>query len=275
MFASNYYTLVAGLREYQLDADHKGFDPQAIRDEVLEHISGADAKQVKLLYAYYDCENLCARRAGRSVHNALGNLTAEQIDEELQRPSLLPEALQRVLRAFADPEGEDADQVATNDRFEKALFEAYYALCAKAGSHFLRQWGEFDRTLRNVSAAITARQLGRSIDEVTVGVGEVVEQLERSSAADFGLRGELSWLDQLIAAVGDETNLVEKEHKIDLIRWNESVELTAFDYFNINAVLAYLVRVNIVARWSMLDPERGRELFAQLMQSLDGKDLIK
>ena len=82
-------------------------------------------------------------------------------------------------------------------------------------------------------------------------------------------------VDAVLAAVNDEQNLVEKEHKIDMIRWNESVELTAFDYFNINAVLAYLVRVNIVARWSMLDPERGRELFAQLMQSLDGKDLIK
>lgn len=275
MFASNYYALVAGLREYQLDADHKGFDPQAIRDEVLEHISGADAKQVKLLYAYYDCENLCARRTGRSVHNALGNLTAEQIGEELQRPSLLPEALQRVLRAFADPEGEDAGEVATDDRFEKALFEAYYALCAGAGSHFLRQWGEFDRTLRNVSAAITARQLGRSIDEVTVGAGEVVEQLERSSAADFGLRGELSWLDQLIAAVGDETNLVEKEHKIDLIRWEHASELASSDYFNINAILSYLVKINIVARWSQLDPKRGRAMLDRIMAELDSKELIK
>ena len=67
---------------------------------------------------------------------------------------------------------------------------------------------------------------------------------------------------------------MEKEHKIDLIRWREASELSTFDYFDINAVVSYLVRVNLVARWSMLDPQRGRELFERLMAELDGKDLI-
>ncbi|MBQ1938805.1 MAG: DUF2764 family protein [Alistipes sp.] len=275
MFAQNYYSLVSGLREYTLDSDRKGFDPLAIRAEVLEELSSSDARQVELLYTYYDCENLAARRAGRTAHNALGNLTAEQIHEELQHPSLLPEELQQVVRAFADPEGEDAEEVNTTQRFEKALFAAYYALCQRKGSRFLKSWSAFDCNLRNVTAALTARELGRSVEEVTVGGGEIVEQLERSSASDFGLRGELSYIDTLIAALQDEQNIIEKEHKVDMIRWNESLELSVFDYFDLNAILAYLVRLNIVARWSLLDAERGRELFNRLMQELDGKALIK
>lgn len=275
MFAQNYYSLVSGLREYTLDSDRKGFDPLAIRAEVLEELSSSDARQVELLYTYYDCENLAARRAGRTAHNALGNLTAEQIHEELQHPSLLPEELQQVVRAFADPEGEDAEEVNTTQRFEKALFGAYYALCQRKGSRFLKSWSAFDCNLRNVTAALTARELGRSVEEVTVGGGEIVEQLERSSASDFGLRGELSYIDTLIAALQDEQNIIEKEHKVDMIRWNESLELSVFDYFDLNAILAYLVRLNIVARWSLLDAERGRELFNRLMQELDGKALIK
>ena len=275
MFAQNYYSLVSGLREYTLDSDRKGFDPLAIRAEVLEELSSSDARQVELLYTYYDCENLAARRAGRTAHNALGNLTAEQIHEELQHPSLLPEELQQVVRAFADPEGEDAEEVNTAPRFEQALFAAYYALCQRKGSRFLKSWSAFDCNLRNVTAALTARELGRSVEEVTVGGGEIVEQLERSSASDFGLRGELSYIDTLIAALQDEQNIIEKEHKVDMIRWNESLELSVFDYFDLNAILAYLVRLNIVARWSLLDAERGRELFNRLMQELDGKALIK
>ncbi|MBQ5394146.1 MAG: DUF2764 family protein [Alistipes sp.] len=275
MFAQNYYSLVSGLREYTLDSDRKGFDPLAIRAEVLEELSSSDARQVELLYTYYDCENLAARRAGRTAHNALGNLTADEIHEELQHPSLLPEELQQVVRAFADPEGEDAEEVNTTQRFEKALFAAYYALCQRKGSRFLKSWSAFDCNLRNVTAALTARELGRSVEEVTVGGGEIVEQLERSSASDFGLRGELSYIDTLIAALQDEQNIIEKEHKVDMIRWNESLELSVFDYFDLNAILAYLVRLNIVARWSLLDAERGRELFNRLMQELDGKALIK
>lgn len=102
----------------------------------------------------------------------------------------------------------------------------------------------------------------------------MVEQLERSSAADFGLRGELPYIDAVIAAVNDEANLVEKEHKIDLIRWNEAAELATFDYFDVNAILSYLVRINIVARWTLLDAARGREMFARLLAELDGKELI-
>ena len=274
MFATNYYTLVAGFREYALDAERKGFDAAEIRTEVMENLDAKDQRAVELLYGYYDCENLSAARAGRTAHNALGNLSHEEILAELERPTLLPEELQQVIRAYADPEGEDAEQVDTTQRFEKSLFAAYYALAARSSCRFLREWSAFDCNLRNVSAAITARELNRPIEEVTVGEGEIVEQLQRSSASDFGLRGELQYLDAAIAAISDEQNLVEKEHKIDLIRWNEASELSTFDYFDINAVLAYLVRINLVARWSMLDPVRGREMFARLMTELDGKDMI-
>ena len=196
------------------------------------------------------------------------------MEEELKAPKRLPEAVARVVRAYADPEGEDAETVDTSRRFEKELFGAYYAACEKAGSRFLREWSAFDLNLRNVSAAVTARAAGRAVEEVVVGGGDVAEQLQRSSAADFGLRGELPYIDAVIAAVNDEANLVEKEHKIDLIRWNEAAELATFDYFDINAILSYLVRINIVARWTQLDAARGREMFARLMQELDAKELI-
>lgn len=275
MFAEEYYCLVASLKEYALDADTKGFDAAAIRTSILEEVSKRDARAVRLLYGYYDCENIAALRAGRPAHNPLGNLSHEELEEELKRPRRLPEGVARVLRAYADPEGEDAETVDTARRFEKALFGAYYAECAASKSRFLREWSSFDRTLRNVAAAVTARAAGRAVEEVVVGDGDIVSQLCRSSASDFGLRGEVSYVDAVIAVVNDEQNLLEKEHKIDRIRWNEAAELATFDYFDINAILSYLVRVNIVARWARLDAARGRELFARLLRELDGKELIE
>ncbi|MDE6446009.1 MAG: DUF2764 domain-containing protein [Alistipes sp.] len=275
MFATNYYTLVAGLREYALDADNKGFDVQAIRAEIFEALTERDAKQLRLLDAYYDCENLAALRAGRTAYSPLGNLTREELAEELKNPVRLPDELARTIRAYNDPEGEEAETTDTTQAFEKSLFAAYYNLCGRKGCRFLRAWAEFDRNLRNLTAALTARALGRPVEEAVVGRGDVAEQLGRSSAADFGLRGELGYIDAVIAAMGDEANLIEKERKIDLVRWNEASELAAFDYFDINAVLSYAVRINIVARWTLLDPARGREMFARLLAELDGKELIE
>ncbi len=274
MFRTNYYSLVAGLKEYALDGENKGFDAGAIVREILDGVTATDARQVRLLYGYYDCENLIALRAGRTAFNPLGNFSREELEEELKSPQRLPDALAAVVRAFADSEGEDAETVDTTVRFETALFEAYYGLCQQQGCDFLRAWADFDRTLRNVTAAVTARAMGRPVEEVTVGEGDVVDQLQRSSAADFGLRGELPYIDGLIAAVNEEGNLIEKEHKIDAIRWNQAAELARFDYFDRNAILSYLVRVNIVARWTLLDAARGRAMFDRLIAELDGRQWI-
>lgn len=274
MFSTNYYALVAGLREYTLDADAKGFDAKEIVEEILEVISKSDAAAVRLLYTYYDCENLINLRNGSSAHNALGNLSREEIEAEMANPTHLPCRIANVIRAYANPEGEEAETVDVGKRFEKSLFEAYYEECAQSKCRFLREWSSFDRTLRNILAAAVARSQSRPIEEVTIGEGDVVEQLQRSSAADFGLRGEYAFVDGVIVAVNDEQNLLEKERKIDLIRWNEAGELVTFDYFDINAVMAYLVKVNMVARWSVLDVRHGREMFERLLADLDGKDLI-
>lgn len=274
MFETNYYSLVAGLREYTLDADTKGFDATEIVAEILEELSKSDARAVRLMYAYYDCENLIARKASRAAYNPLGNIAAEELDDELSSPKRVAEPMARVIRAYADPESEWAEDLDMTQSFEKALLAAYYEACSNANCRFLREWAEFDRTLRNVSAAAVARSLGRPIDSVTVGGGEVVEQLQRSSAADFGLRGEVAYIDAVIAAVNDEQNLLEKEHKIDMVRWEQALELAGFDYFNINAILSYLARINIVARWSLLDAKRGREMLQRIMAELDGKDLV-
>ena len=274
MFAKNYYSLVSGLREYTLDSDRKGFDPLAIRAEVMEELSSSDARQVELLYTYYDCENLISRHNGSTTHNKLGRLSSEEVEEELQRPSRLIAPLAKVVRAYASPESEDAEDLDLTQPFAKALMSAYYKACAASSSRLLREWSNIDRTIRNIVAATLARQQGVAIDTVVVGEDSVTEALSRSSAADFGLRAELPFVEQLVAAVADEHNMVEKERKIDNIRWVELSELSTFDYFDLNAVIAYLVKVNMVARWAALDRKVGREMFDRLVAELDGKEMI-
>ena len=274
MFESNYYSLVAGLKEYALDAETKGFDAKEILDSILDEVTDSDVRTIELLYSYYDCENMVALRGGRSAHNPLGLLSREELEEQMLRPTKLLRGVANVVKAFDDPEGEESENMNLNEGFERLLFEAYYNECATSSNRFVREWSSFDRNLRNIGAAIRARSVGRAIEEVTVGRGDVVEQLERSSAADFGLRGELSYIDGVIATINDEENLLEKERKMDAIRWNESGELVTFDYFNVNAILSYLTKVNIVARWMRLDKSQGRAMFQTLISELDGKELV-
>ena len=277
MFSAEYYYLVTGLKEWSLDSDTKGFDVAEIRGEILDQISKKDASAVRLLYAYYDCENIIAVRASQQRFNPLGNLSREQVDALFAERcyDLLPKHMGEIVRLYAEADDEDRDEeVVLDEKFERALFEAYYRDLAESKCNFLVGWGAFDRNLRNISAALAAREAGRVVADVTVGGGEIVEQLRRSSATDFGLRGELPYIDAVIAAVADETNIVEKERKIDAIRWAEAEDIAVFDFFNINYLLSYLVKVNIVARWMLLSPEAGREMLARLIKELDAKELV-
>ncbi len=274
MFSRNYYSLVSGFREYALDSESKNFDIEEILAEVGETLSSRDMKCVRLLYAYYDCENIVGLRNGSTSHNVLGRLNGEELSEEMKSPSHLGGRVAEVLRAYANPEGDEAETVDVSRPFARTLFEAYYGDCADSSSRFLREWSEFDRNLRNILAAVTARGKSLPVESVVVGDGDVAEQLKRSSSSDFGLRNELPYVEAAITAMTDEHNIVERERKLDLIRWDMASELSVFDYYDVNAVLAYLVKANMVARWSRLDRKFGREIFERLRGELDGRELI-
>lgn len=278
MFSTEYYCLVASLREWTLDSDTKSFDVREILDEILDELTAKDRKAVELLYAYYDCENIISLRNKRNRHNNLANLSAEQLKDVLENRNyaLLPENVAAVVKLYNEVDDEERDEdVVVGDNFEHALFDAYYKDLSASKVRFLKKWGEFDRTLRNISAAVAAREAGRVISEVTVGGGEIVAQLAQSSASDFGLRGELQYIDSVISAITEETNIVEKERKIDAVRWSEAEDIAINDYFDIDYILSYLVKVNIVARWTLLSPEVGREMLDKLIASLDASALVE
>lgn len=146
--------------------------------------------------------------------------------------------------------------------------EWLYARSASSSSKFLREWSRFDRNLRNVIAAHTARVKGRDVEESLVGADEITLSLSRSSAADFNLKGELEYIDALLGALDGNVNIIEKERAIDLIRWRKAEELSEFDSFGVTTILAYLVKVGIIHRWEALDPATGREMYERLLDAM-------
>lgn len=279
--ARNYYCLVASLRDYSLDGDLKGFDAREIIDEIVEELSREDARAVAGWRLYHDVCNMVNIRNGREGFSSLGNFSREELLAEMESPRELPRAVAEVIELYAEVESGEVDadderlrRIDTSRSFSSELFGAYYRFCEGSKCRFLREWSEADRNLRNITAALAARSKELAVAEQLVGKGEVVQQLSRSSAADFGLKGEFGYIDSLIAALGENDNLLDKEHRLDLIRWSISEELATFDYFNINFLLSYIVRLGLVERWARLDAERGKDMFRRLVASLGAKDRI-
>jgi hypothetical protein len=150
--------------------------------------------------------------------------------------------------------------------------EELYVMCAASRCSYLKAWARFDRNLRNVIAAHTARIKGREVAPslLTLEGDEVPVTLAKSTAADFNLRGELDYIERLLAALGDTVNMVEKERAIDLIRWEKADALAeeSGDAFGAPTLLAYLIKVAIIGRWAALDPVVGREMYEKLVSSI-------
>lgn len=128
-----------------------------------------------------------------------------------------------------------------------------YARALRHKNPFIREYMRFDLNLRNAKVRYLNKSLGRDeMKDVLPLDGGVFEEEEAVQAA---LR---------------TANILEREEKLDAIVWNKVDEMTLYDYFNSRTVMAVLVKLNIIDRWYKLDPDKGAQLFKELVNEVRG-----
>ena len=136
---------------------------------------------------------------------------------------------------------------------ESTLGADFYAKAAQSKNRFIREYFDFDGRLRNMKVEYLAKRLGKKGEDYVVELPE----------ADF----EEGKLIQDILADAD---FVEREQKMDELKWEKASEIARMDYFNMNAILAFLVKAKTVQRWAELDAAKGQEMFKKLVQEIRG-----
>lgn len=287
LFLKDYTYLVSSLVEYSVDSDGKGLDVRALLEQMDESLDARDKRHVAKLLWRHDIENIMAAKAGRARYAVPANLSAEQVAEvcgyyfssgkdggavapEIQ----IPHYIERVLDSYRDQMRAMDEQIDTSADMEHTLWECYYAAAERSSSSFMRRWSRFDRQLRNIVAAFAARAKGIDISGVLVGHDEVTERLVADTSAGFGLAGSFDGSDELTAIL-ESDDMLAKERRLDVFRWRKVDELTTFDYFNINFVLGYLVKVGIICRWMVLDRETGRQMLDRMIEQLTPAEVVR
>ncbi|HOK60329.1 MAG: DUF2764 family protein [Tenuifilum sp.] len=274
----NYYYLVAGLPELIMDQDRKDFSVNALKQEVKEQVSSSDYRLVEFLHLPYDNDNFLNKLLNRGLEfNDLGSYEKFVFDELDENINQLPQYMQDFYYRFTGKQ-RSADDAVDQDEQPKDIFEveklpeirfleSFYDLALSQNNDFIRYWFSFTRDFNNVLTALNCRRLGVDPATQLVGNNWLTEVLVKSQAADFGLKREVDYIDRLIQAT-DISDVLERERKLDLIKWDMSVEFTTWDYFNINFILGFFVRAGIVHRWLKLDAKTGEELFRKLFDDL-------
>jgi len=136
---------------------------------------------------------------------------------------------------------------------ESTLGADFYTKAAKSKNRFIREYFDFDARLRNIKVEYLAKRLGKKAEDYTIEMPD----------ADFDEAAQ-------IVAVMDDADFVEREQKMDELKWEKASDIARMDYFNMNAILAFLVKAKTVQRWAELDPAKGSEMFGKLVAEVRG-----
>lgn len=274
---SQYYYLVTGLPELSLDDNKLNYTVGDFKTEFYPQLSKEDQKLVDLYYLKFDNANLLKLLKDReAVIDPRGNFTADQFvavfkqfNEEgiITSPGSLPPYIIKFIQAYLTQQEEGT---ASDVLVEDWLAGLYYEYAMQCKNDFVSSWFEFNLNSNNVLVALAARKYKMQIAPLVVGDTEVCRALKTSNARDFGLTTELDYFDQLLK-VSETEDLVEREKKLDQIRWKWMEDKTFFDYFSIERLYVFLLQLEIIERWISLDKEKGSQMFREIIDSLKGE----
>lgn len=285
---ADYYALGAGLPSLKLEA---GKRPPISSREYVETLRGQASKRdralLDLLLLPQDDRALIALIYDRPVPEPRlpyvvgeerlrqllraaegGMITSPMIAEEQHFD---PKSYPSYMIDFMHEYRHDQEIQRPAEHFYEDILSNYYYRCVMAkGDAFVRTWVRFERAIRLVLAAITIRRHDLDARRLIVGDSELVELLRSGNWHDITFLEEGEVVSQVLR-IAEESDLSTREHLIDKLKWDYLDTLTFADTFSIDTMLAYLLRLQMLERWSALDPETGRERFREIVGKLNGE----
>lgn len=268
---SKYYYLVAGLPDLALDDSKLSYTVADFKTEFYPYLSDADKKLIDLFYLKFDNANVLKLLKDRdAVIDTCGLYSVDELSGFIAMLKDGDEVPDRVFPSYLSAFISDYFNQPTeemNSLPENRLAGLYYAYAMKCKNRFVSDWFSFNLTVNNILVALTARKYKFEVASLIVGDTSICEALRTSTARDFGLGTEVDYLDQLMK-ISEVEELVEREKKIDQLRWNWMEEATFFNYFTIERLFVFLLQLEMIERWLSLDKERGSQLFRSMIDAL-------
>lgn len=266
---STYYCLVAGLPDISLDDGKLSYSVSDFKAELYPDLSAQDRKLIDLFYLKFDNTAILKLLKNKdTVIEDKGNFSAEELLQLIEAvregdtpdkkyPSYLVNFVSQYLQLSQDE----------LYRADDLLAALYYSYGMSSNNAFIASWFEFNLNLNNILAALAARKYKLEVSSVIVGATSICEQLRTSKARDFGLNETLEYFEAL-QRIADIEELVEREKKVDMLKWKWLEDESFFHYFTIERIFVFLMQLEMIERWISLDKEKGNELFRKMIQDL-------
>lgn len=276
---SNYYCLVAGLPDIAFDGSKSAYTVERFKEDIYPELSAQDAVCVDLFFLERDNVNILniLRNGDDADIKLYGCYSRERLEEIISSAKNgdtpikgVPSYIYRFFEYYVANEGN------TNVIWEDVISAFYYDYATKCSNGFIAEWFTFNRNVNNILVAFAARKYKMNIADAVIGDGEVADALRTSGARDFGLSGALDYFES-IQRLNDNDRLQERERQLDDIRWKWLEDNSVFNYFTVERLFVFLLKLSIVERWAKLDADKGmqryNEMIAELKSGMDTKSV--
>jgi len=266
MFRNYYHYFIAGLTEIFFNESGINFGMLQFKKLLEEQIKPQDYKLVQLLFLPYDNQNLLHfLNEEYDKFNPLGNYLQSDFEIEFskERKNILPSYMYK----FYDLYKSEEETPKIDKSWENILTEMYYEYVLTTKNKFLKQWFEYNQNIKNILTGINCRKFNFNPEKHLIGKNLITESIITNKTKDFGLDSDFPIV-TLLLNISEKENFLASEREIDLLRWSKIDELTLFEYFTIDKVLAYTIKLDIAYRWLALDEEKGRIIFKQIIKDI-------
>lgn len=270
---ANYYCMIAGLPDIDLQDAKPGMTVEQMREQCGEQLTSQDKKLLFYFFLHFDCINLVKLLKNPEANiDQWGNFTLEQLQDLITSATELNFNVHRFpafMSVFAREYAFNKDKAGYFPEDEIAFQFLNYAI-RTCPNRMMRRWYKLNLDITNILTAMLARTQGWSVGDFVKGEGEVQEMIRENKTKDFNLTHELEYIPQLMKIV-EEDDPVRKEKMIDAFKWVWLDERTFFEPFSMEAVFAYLCKLQMQERWAKLDVEQGKETFQRIIDNLRGE----
>ena len=273
MYKRKYHYLVAGLADLIFDNNKSSLDMGEFREELKIALHPADYSLVSILFLPVDNKNFITFSEGKEASwESLGNYTLQDFEEQkwnihsIQKEDrILPDYMVELLADRVNSE-----KALSSLEMEMILSEGYVSMALDSGNSFLEKWVSFDRDINNIFTLINSKTLNLDPGSFIIGNDPFSRELKDISerGKDFIIPAEPDYASGIFK-IAVENEFLEKERRIDIARWDFIDSVTFFEYFTIDLILGYLIKLSIVLRWKKLDPETGKILLQKLIEEME------
>ena len=262
MSRQQYFYLISGLPDLAITDTHVPFTAKVFLDELKNEIDPKDFELASWLYYSKDNTNLTHILFNENPSNQQeGYYSLQGLKRGVEGDTILPYYMNDFIASVT----ENGNHF-TKMEWEAKLTAAYFGEAMKSGNEFLNQWMEFELNLKNLLLIMSNRKEQLPFSEFIIEANEMAALFKQNPSADFSTESSLGFINQVEKIIETE-NIIEREMKIDLLRWKQLEEMTFFNYFTVEAILGFIIKLMILERWAILKQEQVKISLAIILNS--------